>query len=231
MTSWDPCPERVTMETRAAGRRSPEGYPMPTEREVNVHAKNDRSTFLSTLPATQSDRTAALAVVGISTILFALAAPFADTPLIQMPAFVATCQSALAVIAIITAVLLLSQFAILRSRALLWLATGYLFTAAAAASHALTFPGLFAPAGLLGASSQTSIWLYMICHGGFPLFVLAYSWLKDASGGNKIEGSTERSIALAVLGVVLAMTAITWVTTAQHDLLPVLLKDGRYTTI
>ncbi|WP_409188136.1 PAS domain S-box protein [Bradyrhizobium sp. RDM4] len=203
---------------------------MPTEREVNVHAKNDRSTFLSTLPATQSDRTAALAIVGISTILFAVAAPFAGTPLMQMPAFLASCQSALAVIDIITAVLLLSQFAILRSRALLWLAAGYLFTAAAATSHALTFPGLFAPAGLLGASSQTSIWLYMICHGGFPLFVLAYSWLKDGSGGNKIEGSTERSIALAVLGVVVAMTAITWVATAQHDLLPVLLKDGRYTT-
>jgi len=109
-------------------------------REVNVHARNDRSTFLSTLPAMQSDRSAALAIVGISAILFVLAVPFAGTPLVQVPAFVASYQSALAVSDIITAVLLLSQFAVLRSRALLLLSTGYLFTAAAAVTHALTFP-------------------------------------------------------------------------------------------
>jgi len=27
--------------------------------------------------------------------------------------------------------------------------------------HALTFPGLFAPAGLLGAGPQSTAWLYM----------------------------------------------------------------------
>ena len=203
---------------------------MPTQREVNVHVKSDRSTFLSTLPATQSDRTAALAIVSISAILFALAVPFSGTPLMPVPAFVSSYQSALAVSDIITAVLLLSQFAVLRSRALLLLSTGYLFTAAAAVTHALTFPGLFAPTGLLGASTQTTVWLYMIWHGGFPLFVLAYGWLKDSNGGNKIEGPIERSIVLAVLGVVAAMIVIAWMVTAQHDLLPVLLRDGRYTT-
>ncbi|MBR0690633.1 PAS domain S-box protein [Bradyrhizobium manausense] len=203
---------------------------MPTQREVNVHAKNDRSTFLSTLPATQSDRTAALAIVGVSAVLFALAVPFAGTPLIQVPAFVASYQSALAVNDIITAVLLLSQFSVLRSRALLLLSTGYLFTAAAAVTHSLTFPGLFAPTGLLGAGSQTTVWLYMIWHGGFPLFVLSYGWLKDGYGGSKIEGPTVRAIVLTVLGVLAAMAVIAWIVTAQHDLLPVLLRDGRYTT-
>ncbi|NUS19076.1 MAG: hybrid sensor histidine kinase/response regulator, partial [Mesorhizobium sp.] len=135
----------------------------------------DRSTFLSTLPATSADRTAALWIVGVSSILFALAVPFAGIPLSPAPAFVASYQSALAVSDIITAVLLLSQFSVLRTRALLWLSTGYLFTAAAALVHALTFPGLFAPTGLLGAGSQTTVWLYMIWHGVFPLFVLGYA--------------------------------------------------------
>ena len=107
-----------------------------------------------------------------------------------VPAFVASYQSALAVSDIITAVLLLSQFAVLRTRALLLLSTGYLFTAAAAVIHALTFPGLFAPTGLFGAGPQTTVWLYMIWHGGFPLFVLAYAWLKEADGGARIAGST-----------------------------------------
>ncbi|WP_163531097.1 MASE4 domain-containing protein, partial [Klebsiella oxytoca] len=81
-------------------------------------------------------------------------------PLPRFPAFVASYQSALAVTDIITAILLLSQFVLLRNRALLLLAMGYLFTAAAAMTHALTFPGLFAPAGLFGAGSQTTVWLY-----------------------------------------------------------------------
>ena len=119
--------------------------------EVNVLAPNDRSTFLSTLPAAPSDRTAALAIVGVSSILFALAAPFASVPLVRVPAFIASHQSALAVCDVISAVLLFSQFAVLRTRALLWLSSGYLFTAAAALIHALSFPDLFAPGGLIGA--------------------------------------------------------------------------------
>ena len=192
-------------------------------------APNDRGIFLSTLPATQGDRRTALAVVGISAILFALAAPFAGTPLPQVPAFVASYQSALAVSDIITAVLLLSQFAVLRSRALQLLATGYLFTAMAAVTHSLTFPGVFAPAGLLGSGSQTTVWLYMIWHGGFPLFVLTYASLKDVNGGSRIKGATAPAIALAVLGVFVAMAIFGWLVTAQHALLPVLLKDGHYT--
>ncbi|RXT50704.1 PAS domain S-box protein [Bradyrhizobium betae] len=199
-------------------------------REIDVLAPNDRSTFLSTLPATQSDRRTAMAIVGISAILFALAVPFAGMPLVQVPAFVASYQSALAVSDIITAVLLLSQFAVLRSRGLLLLSTGYLFTATAAVTHALTFPGLFAPTGLFGASSQTTVWLYMIWHGGFPLFVLGYASRKDNTGGNRIAGSTSRAVALSVVGVLIAMAVFAWLVTAQHDLLPILLKDGHYTS-
>ncbi|WP_271570521.1 PAS domain S-box protein [Bradyrhizobium sp. CCBAU 11386] len=198
-------------------------------REVDVPATIDRSTFLSTLPATSTDRTAALTVVGISAILFALAVPFAGTPLLPVPAFVASYQSALAVSDVVTAVLLLSQFSVLRTRALLWLASGYLFTAAAALVHALTFPGLFTPTGLFGAGRQTTVWLYMIWHGGFPIFVLGYAWLKEADGGARIRGTTTGAIYAIVFGVVAAMAVFAWIVTAQHDLLPILLRDGHYT--
>ena len=86
-----------------------------------MHA-DDRNIFLSTLPASRRERAAALVVVGISSVLFACAVPFAGTPLTQIPAFVASYQSALAIIDLITAILLFSQFGILRSRALLLLA-------------------------------------------------------------------------------------------------------------
>jgi PAS domain S-box-containing protein len=170
-------------------------------------------------------------VVGVSSILFALAVPLAGVPLTPFPAFVASYQSALAVSDIITAVLLLAQFAVLRSRALLLLSSGYLFTAVAAVVHALTFPGLFAPGGLLGAGSQTTVWLYMIWHGGFPLFVLAYAWLKDVDGGPRIWRPAREAIVGSVLGVIALMTLFGWIVTAHHELLPVLLRDGRYTPV
>src|SRR6202043_3959909 len=168
---------------------------------------------------------AALAVVGFSAVLFACAVPFAGTPLTQIPAFVASYQSALAINDLLTAVLLFSQFAVLRSRALLLLASGYLFTAMAAIVHALTFPGLFAPTGLLGAGPQTTVWLFMIWHGGFPLLVLGYALLKDSDGGAKIRGSTGAAILGSVIAVIVTISALTFIVTAAHDILPTLLRD------
>jgi PAS domain S-box-containing protein len=192
-------------------------------------AGNERSVFLSTLPATSRDRRAALAVVGVSAVLFAFAAYFAAVPLIPVPAFVASYQSALAVNDLITAILLYSQFALLRSRALLLLASGYLFTAVAAVVHGLTFPGLFAPGGLLGAGPQTTAWLYMVWHGGFPLLVLGYALLKDEDGGAKIQGSAGRAILGSAVAVGVAMLVAAWVTTAGHTILPTLINEGHFT--
>ena len=194
---------------------------------------DDRSVLLSTMPATRRDRAAALAVVGVSSILFACAVPFAGVPLAPMPAFVASYQSALAINDLITAVLLFSQFAILRSRALLLLASGYLFTAAAAIVHALTFPGLFAPAGLLYAGPQTTAWLYKLWHGGFLLFVLGYALLKGrpmAAPRYKVDRQASRS-SEASLRSALRYRSLTWIVTAGHDALPTLLNGGRFTTV
>jgi PAS domain S-box-containing protein len=192
---------------------------------------NERNIFLSTMPTTRGHRMSALAVVGVSAVLFACAVPFAGVPLTPMPAFVASYQSALAINDLITAVLLFSQFAISRSRAMLLLASGYLFTAMAAIVHALTFPGLFAPDGLLGAGTQTTVWLYMIWHGGFPLLVLGYALLKARDNEPKVQGSTSAAVVTSIVAVSVAMAAFTWVVTAQHDRLPILLSGGHYTPI
>jgi PAS domain S-box-containing protein len=195
-----------------------------------MQAGIDGGVFLSTVPATRGDRNAALVVVGVSSVLFASAVPFAGVPLTPIPAFVASYQSALAVNDLITAVLLFSQFGILRSRALLLLGSGYLFTAAAAIVHALTFPGLFAPTGLLGAGPQTTVWLYMIWHGGFPLLVLGYALLKDKEGGPKVGGSVGGAILVSVIAVGVAISGFSWIVTSRHDILPTLLSGGHYTS-
>ena len=112
--------------------------------------------FLSTLPAERGERRLAFAVVLVSAAIFLTAVPFAKVPLAPVGAFIPIYQSTLAINDLITAVLLFGQFSFLRSRALLVLASGYLFTAVMAVSHMLTFPGLFAPTGLLGAGPQST---------------------------------------------------------------------------
>jgi len=196
-----------------------------------VQADDDQSIFLSTKPATRLEHTVAFIVVGISAVLFVCALPFAGMPLPQIPAFVASYQSALAVNDLITATLLFSQFRILRSWALLLLGAGYLFTATAAIAHALTFPGLFTPTGLFHAGPQTTVWLYMVWHGVFPLLVLGYALLKHEHGGRTVEGSASKAIFASVAAVVIAIVLAVWLATGHHDMLPTLLSEGRYTPV
>lgn len=135
----------------------------------------DQPVFLSLLPARPGERAFAFGIMVASLAVFALLAPLAKVPLQRLDAFIPVYQSALVINDLITAVLLFGQFSILRSRSLLILANAYVFTALMVVAHTLSFPGLFAPGGLLGAGPQTTAWIYMFWHGGFPLLVIGYA--------------------------------------------------------
>src|SRR5262249_9631985 len=137
------------------------------DREFLADDFREQPVFLSTVPAERSDHRGALIVVGLSLLVFVVAVPFARVQLPHLWPFVPIYQSALSVNDLITAVLLYAQSTILRSRALLLLASGYLFTSVLAAVHMLTFPGLFSPTGWLGAGPQTTAWIYMFWHSLF----------------------------------------------------------------
>src|SRR3989442_9736977 len=96
--------------------------------------------------------------------------------------------------------------------------------------HALSFPGLFAPIGLLGAGPQTTAWLYMFWHGGFPLFVVAYVLLKDA---RRETGWTRGRPGVAVLSGVAAIAVvacgITLLVTAGTGLPPTVVQRNPHT--
>ncbi len=149
---------------------------------------HDRNIFLSTMPATSRDRTAALAVVAVSAVLFACAVPFAGVPLTPVPAFVASYQSALAINDLITAVLLFSQFA------------GFALAGPVAACERVFVHGrrcdhpradLSRPVCALGTSRRrlaNNGLALQVWHGGFPLFVLGYALLKDEGWRHKNTG-------------------------------------------
>lgn len=178
--------------------------------------------FLSTLsPGTQARRIA-VAVALVSLAVFVALAPFAKTPLRPVPAFIPIYQSALVVCDLITAVLLWGQYGILRSRALLMLAAGYLFGALMAVAHALSFPGLFAPAGLVTGGPQTTAWLYFLWHGGFPLFIIGYALCKHEVAATA--GKPAPRIVLSALLAFAAAGALLLLTTTGHGLLPSIMR-------
>ena len=181
---------------------------------------------LALLPATRPERRLAFSVIGISAIAFAAAAPFATKPLAPAPAFIPTYQTALIVNDFVTALLLFGQFKFLRLRSLLVLACGYLFTGSIAIAHLLSFPGLFSPTGLLGAGPQTTAWLYMFWHAGFPACVIAYAFLKR---GEKPAGRAGAGIGAALATVLTAVVAFTALATTGHDALPPIMNGNSYT--
>ena len=190
----------------------------------------DRQSFVSTLPAGPGERRLALVTVLASAALFVVAVPLAKVPLSPVLAFIPIYQSALVVNDLITAVLLFGQFAILRSRALLVLASGYLFTALMASVHGLTFPGLFAPTGLLGAGPQTTAWLYMFWHAGFPLVVVGYALLKERDRAAAPAAWPPWSAVLAVVAVVTAAAGgLTLLATHGQATLPAIMAGQHYT--
>jgi len=181
----------------------------------------EQRAFITTLPATSRDERHAALVVGVSALVFVLALPFAKVQLEQVWAFIPAYQAALVVCDLVTAALLLGQVRFSRSRALLLLAAGYLFSASLAVIHALSFPGLFAPGGLIGGGAQSTAWLYMFWHGGFPLFVIGYAVLPNS----RLEGGLLAPItALAAL-----VAALGWLATAGEAVLPAIMQGSRYT--
>src|SRR2546429_6246351 len=172
--------------------------------------------FVATRPAAQADRKLASAAVALSALIFLGAIPFAKQPLAPVWAFIPSYQAALVVCDLVTAALLFGQARFSRSAALFVLASGYLFTACLALSHALSFPGLFAPGGVLGGGTQSTAWLYMFWHAGFPLFVIAYALLRDASPTRATAG-----LGGVLVGRVVAVAAgLTWLRTPGDAALP-----------
>src|SRR6202790_1831372 len=116
----------------------------------------EQHLILSSLPPSRAQRRLALAVgLALLVAYFITERLLSTIQLGRIDAFVPAYAMAMFVNDSITAVLLFAQFSILRSRALLAIASGYLFTALMQIPWMPTFPGVFAPSGLLGAGLHT----------------------------------------------------------------------------
>ena len=186
----------------------------------------EQLTYLSTAAPSRMERRIALGVILVSVVIFGACFPFAKASLGVEPAFIPIYEAAVVINDLLTAALLFGQFRMLRAPALLALATGYLFTALTTIAHMASFPGLFSPTGLLGAGVQTTAWLYLFWHAGFPLSVIVYA-LFDQSGA-KID-RPGAAIGAAILVGATIVVALVLLTTTGEGILPVILANGQYT--
>ena len=171
--------------------------------------RDEQSFILSNLPPSPGQKRLALGIVlGLITALYLVLGPFGGMQLGPVHSFVAVYTTAMFVTDSITAILLFAQFSILRSRAILVIASGYLFTAFLIVPYVLAFPGVLSPDGVIGGL-QTTAHLYLLWHCGFPLFVIGYALTKDEGARQRMEhgkvgAAILRSVAWTAVGAATA---------------------------
>ncbi len=182
---------------------------------------------MATSPATPWHRRMAFAVIIVTLVAYAAVVPFARVLLPRIDSFIPTVMGIAFVADLVTAVLLFGHFSATGTRALLVLASGYLFSSLIAIPYILTFPGAFAPTGLLGAGSQSAAWLSVSSRFGPAAAAVGYALLisgKNTKGS--IEPPPRPAIFWSVAIVVIVVCALTSVFTAGNDLMPRLLGSG-----
>jgi signal transduction histidine kinase len=193
------------------------------------NSADSANTWLVNLPPTPVQRRIALAVAVVLLVGLGVTALFADEPLQRIDAFIPTIEGAVFLTDLITAVLLFSQCWIYHSRALLALASGYLFTALIVVAHVLTFPGAFSPTGLLGAGLQSAGWFYSFWHLGFPTAVLIYAYLRDEEPKRPItQPLIPCGIGLSVASVVSLVCGLILLATGGERYLPLMFLDATH---
>jgi signal transduction histidine kinase len=203
-----------------SGRESQLDESIPMER-ATVVVPEDNFFVLSSLPPTRAQERLLLAVVLALLVTFLLAAgPLSGIQTTRVAAFVPAYTTALVLTDGITAFLLFSQFAILKTRALLVISSGYLFAALMAIAWFLMFPGVFAPEGLIGGI-QGRAYIYFLWHAGFPIFVIVYALTKDADADKRYwRGAVGAAIALSVVVTAVVVAALTFLLAVKNSSLP-----------
>jgi diguanylate cyclase (GGDEF)-like protein len=194
------------------------------------------ASHLLTGAASRQQVLTAVGVVLAAVVLFSLVTPFARTPLAQITAFIPMFESVLVFCSVISGVMILQQYATLRSNSILLLGVGYIYTAIIASFHLLTFPKAFSRGELLGGDLQSAAWIYVFWHSTFPILLMVYATLDGrgrtttnlAAADGRRGIHPRRAICLGVLcaaGLALAQLAFT---IGLRPYLPHLIADAHF---
>jgi signal transduction histidine kinase len=215
----------------AAGPLVRRGAPLPDAAGDAVQKEDlDFPLIIANMPATGQQKAMAVGVAVLLVVAAAVIAPFASIQLGRVDAFIPVLQTALSVADFITATLLFAQYSIQPQRALLALASGYVFSGSFAFLQTLAFPGGYAPAGLIGDGPNSPAWIYVLWHTTFPAAILAYALSKDAKGAARRGRAVMAAIAITITCVLAVIAVLTWIVTTKAEYLPSFYTDVRLQT-
>ncbi len=181
---------------------------------------------LAALPASPQQRRAALVAIAALASFVLITLPFARHVLGTFPGFVTFYGGAVLMGLAITATIVFGQFALSRKPSLLVLACGTVFAAIVFVPYILTYPGVDT-AALLGASSSTPDYLWIVWHTELPLVFVAYALVGAREGARRVSPVRTTAVVLATL---LAAYAAIDAVFAFAGLLPPLVRGGSYQT-
>jgi signal transduction histidine kinase len=193
--------------------------------------RDDHELLLAGRQAGRQHEWPALAIVAGLGLGLLLAAPFADRPLQGTEALLPAYAAVVLIVDVIAATLLLAQFAVHGAVPLLVLAVGYLISGLTAVPWVMTFPGVLAETGLLGAGLQTTALIAAVRRLVFPTAVLVYAALQHRRQPAAVDPARVRPLVLlAVLGSLALTLVATWLAVAGEQLAPRFMVDQRAAT-
>lgn len=193
-------------------------------RQLTIAANHDPPMVVALMPYTRLHRAMALGVVAGMLAVWALLLPFVNLQIGRVDSFLPVVQTIMSAADMLTATLLFAQYSVQPHRALLVVASGYIFAGAFAFLQTLSFPGSYAPNGLIGDVYNTPAWFFVLWYTTFPLSILGYALLKDSK---KIPSrSTTANIAITLVCVLGATALVSWLVITQTEHLPKFFTTG-----
>ena len=188
---------------------------------LDTNLRHEYPIVIAAMPANARQRKIAFGALIVLAVVITVTIPFAHVRLARIDVFVPVVQTIMCVADLSTAAFLFAQFSAYPQRALLALASGFVFSGLFAFLQALAFPGAFAPAGLIGDGLNSAGWLFIFWHTAFALAVIAYTRMRDvAEPTDQASSSTRVTIGITVACVATTTAGLTWVATTFAGYLP-----------
>ena len=189
----------------------------------SVGSDQDLPITIAAKPISTRDRNIALAAIVVLVILDAIVIPFASIQLPRVEPFIPVLQTVMCVVDLLTAALLFAQYSIQPLRAIIPVASGYVFSGFFAFLQTLAFPGAYSPTGVIGDLLNSAAWFFVLWHTNFPLAVILYVLTKDSGASVRVsKGSTGVTIIRTLGYVLVAAAGLTWLATHAAQYLPAL---------
>lgn len=181
----------------------------------------DIPLVIAAMPINERTTRIALGFIILLSSVAVIVAPFASTPLTRVDAFIPVLQTVMCVVDLVTAFLLFAQYSIYPKRALLAVASGYVFSGLFAFIQTLAFPGAYSATGLIGDGVNSAAWIFVLWHATFQLAVIVYALLKDTDDAKLSIRSNPATTIGVTIGCILGVTTLlTWIATEGSWYLP-----------